>query len=145
MKLTPEEYQKMQKQSAPHSRLGMDCLWAFAVGGSICCLGQALNLFYSRMGLDKQAAGTAVSITLIGLSAVLTALGWYRKLAVHAGAGTLVPITGFANAVVSPAIEFKPEGLVTGTAAKMFTIAGPVLVYGTAASALYGVVLLFLR
>ena len=120
MKMTAQEYARRVRRVGPHSPLGTDCLWAFCVGGGIC---------------------TLTSCTLITLSAVLTTLGWYQKLAAKAGAGSLVPITGFANAVVSAAIEFKAEGRVLGTGAKMFTIAGPVIVYGTLAAVVYGAVL----
>ena len=113
------------KQVGPRSPLGSDCLWAFCVGGGICLLGEVLRGWYLGMGLDAELAGTLTSCTLIVLSALLTTLGLYQKLAARAGAGSLVPITGFANAVVSAAIEFKPEGRVCGTGAKMFTIAGP--------------------
>jgi stage V sporulation protein AC len=140
MKQTAESYKALCKQAAPPSPLGKDCAWAFAVGGGICLAGEALRTAYLGLGLEKETAGTLVSCTLVALSAVCTALGWYQKLAAKAGAGTLVPITGFANAVVSPAIEFRAEGLVTGTGAKMFLIAGPVIVYGTLASVLYGAV-----
>jgi len=111
---------------------------AFVVGGLICTLGQVLVNCYSTLGLDKDAAGSAASMTLVALSALLTGLSLYDNLAKHAGAGTLVPITGFANAIAAPAIEFKTEGMILGTAAKMFTIAGPVIVYGLAASVVYG-------
>ena len=118
--------------------------WAFGVGGAICALGQALLNWYQNLGLDQEQAGTAVSVTLVFAAAVLTGLGWFDKLAKRAGAGTLVPITGFANAMVSPALEFKSEGFITGTAAKLFVVAGPVLVYGISASILYGLLLYFL-
>ena len=117
-----------------------DCAWAFLVGGAICTLGEALRQFF-LIWYDKTLAGTLTSIALIFLSAIFTLPGWYQKLAAKAGAGTLVPITGFANAVASPALDFKTEGFVTGMAAKMFVIAGPVIVYGTLASVVYGVVL----
>lgn len=140
MKMTPEEYGERVKKASPPSPLPADCAWAFLVGGAICLLGEVLRQAYMAAGLDTQSAGTLAGCTLVLLSAVLTALGWYQKLAAKAGAGTLVPITGFANAVVSPAIEFRVEGLVTGVAAKMFVIAGPVIVYGTLASVIWGVV-----
>ncbi len=140
MKLTRREYEKMVKAASPRSTLLPDCLWAFFTGGAICALGEALGTLYGRMGLTLTDAGTLTSATLVGLSAITTALGWYQKLAAKAGAGTLVPITGFANAVVSPAIEFKTEGWINGTGAKMFQIAGPVIVYGTVASVVYGVI-----
>lgn len=111
---------------------------AYLSGGGICTLGQALNMLYTNLGASKENAGIYVSITLVALSAVLTGIGVFDKIARHAGAGTIVPITGFANSVVSPAMEFKSEGSILGTAAKMFTIAGPVIVYGTAAAGVYG-------
>ena len=141
MKMTAEEYARRVKQVGPRSPLGSDCLWAFCVGGGICLLGEVLRGWYLGMGLEAQLAGTLTSCTLIVLSALLTTLGLYQKLAAKAGAGSLVPITGFANAVVSPALEFKTEGLVTGTAVKIFTIAGPVIVYGIGASVVYGLIL----
>jgi stage V sporulation protein AC len=141
MKITAEEYAKLVKKASPPSPLGKDCLWAFCVGGAICLLGEILRQRYLAMGASAETAGTLTSCSLIILSAILTILGWYQKLATHAGAGTLVPITGFANGVVSAAIEFKTEGYVPGTGAKMFTIAGPVIVYGTLAAVIYGVCL----
>ena len=140
MNITKEEYAALVRQRAKKSPLGRDRTWAFLVGGAICALGQYLLRFYQRLGLDQDGAGTATSVTLIGAAALLTGLGWFDKLAKRAGAGTLVPITGFANAMVSPALEFKTEGLVAGTAAKLFTVAGPVLVFGISASVVYGVV-----
>ena len=140
MNITKEEYAALVRQRAKKSPLGRDMAWAFLVGGAICALGQYLLNLYQRLGLDQDGAGAATSITLIGAAALLTGLGWFDKLAKRAGAGTLVPITGFANAMVSPALEFKTEGLVTGTAAKLFTVAGPVLVFGISASVVYGVV-----
>lgn len=140
MKMTPEQYDKRRKKASPNSALGQDCLWAFGVGGGICLLGEILRQWYSTFGMEAEDVGTLVSCTLILCSAILTALGWYQKLATKAGAGTLVPITGFANAVISPAIEYKVEGMVTGVAAKMFVIAGPVIVYGTLASVVWGCV-----
>ena len=133
MKMSAEEYGRRVRRVGPPSPLGRDCLWAFGVGGGICLLGEVLRGWYLTMGLDKELAGTLTSCTLVALSALLTTLGLYQKLAAKAGAGTLVPITGFANAVVSAAIEFKTEGRVLGTGAKMFIIAGPVIVYGTLA------------
>ena len=142
MKMTNEEYKRYANRRAPHSQTGKDLLRAFLYGGTICCLGQGLLALYTARVLDPETAGTAASISLIFLGAALTALGVYDDLAKRAGAGTLVPITGFANSVAAPALEFKTEGLITGTAAKMFVIAGPVIVYGAAASALYGLLLL---
>ena len=132
MKMTAQEYARRVKKVGPHSPLGTDCLWAFGVGGGICLLGEVLRQRYLALGLEAD---------LIALSAVLTTLGLYQKLAARAGAGSLVPITGFANAVVSAAIEFKTEGRILGTGAKMFTIAGPVIVYGTLSAVVYGGVL----
>ena len=140
MQLPPKNYDAMVKRANPPSPVVKDCLWAFFVGGAICLLGAALRQFYLSW-YDKDLAGTLTSITLVMLSAITTVPGWYQKLAAKAGAGTLVPITGFANAVVSAAIEFKTEGRVLGTGAKMFLIAGPVIVYGTLAAVVYGVVL----
>lgn len=133
----------MTKKASPNSTYAKDLLFAFVIGGGICTLGQCFANLYQYFGLDEKTAGAFVSITMVFLSALLTALGLYDKLAKYGGAGTLVPITGFANAVVSPAIEFKSEGFVLGIGAKMFVIAGPVLVYGTAASILYGLILWF--
>lgn len=144
MKMTNEEYGKLVKQQSKPSPMGKNMVWAFLVGGSICAFGQLLSAFYQSRGLDKEGAGTAVSVTLIGITAVLTGLGVFDDLAKRAGAGTLVPITGFANAVVSPAVEFKTEGFITGTAAKLFQVAGPVLVFGISASVVYGLVLCLL-
>lgn len=141
MKLKPREYARRVQRASPPSPLGKDCLWAFFVGGGICLLGEVLRQWYWAKGLEWELAGTLTSCTLVALSALFTTLGLYQKLAAKAGAGSLVPITGFANAVASPAIDFRAEGLVTGMAAKMFLIAGPVIVFGTAASVIYGVVL----
>lgn len=141
MDMSKREYDELVQRLSPKSRLGADVLRAFLVGGIICLLGQILLTLYETMGASKTDAGTWCSITLIFLSALLTGLGWYDDLANFAGAGSLVPITGFANAVASPAIEFKTEGWVTGLAVKIFTIAGPVLVFGAAASVIYGIIL----
>ncbi len=145
MDMSKQDYDKFVQNRAPSSPLLKDCLFAFLVGGLICVIGQFFTEIYANMGLDQTDAGTATAITLVGLSALLTGLNLYNKIARYAGAGTLVPITGFANAVVSPAIDFKAEGFITGTAVKMFTIAGPVIVYGTVASVIYGIVLLMLQ
>ena len=142
MDMSPQQYQQFVTDRAPKSPIVKDCLFAFVVGGLICLIGQAITNGFTALGLEKQDAGTATAISLVGLSALLTGLNLYNKIARFAGAGTLVPITGFANSVVSPAIDFKAEGLITGTAVKMFTIAGPVIVYGTVAAMLYGVVLM---
>lgn len=139
--MTAKEYQAYVAEKQEKSPIVKDTLLAFLIGGIICTLGQALSNGYLALGLAQQDAATAVSCTLVLFSAVLTGLNLYQKLARYGGAGTLVPITGFANAVVAPAVDFHAEGLVTGMAARMFVIAGPVLVFGTAASAAYGVIL----
>ena len=144
MEMSQQEYQKYVQDRAQTSPLVKDCLLAFVTGGGICVVGQLVMDGYTALGLDKTDAGTATAISMVLLSVVLTGLNLYNKLARYGGAGTLVPITGFANAVASPAIDFKAEGLVTGMAAKMFTVAGPVIVFGVAASVLYGVVLMLL-
>ena len=144
VEMTNQEYAKYVQSKAAPSPLVKNLCWAFGVGGLICTLGQGLLNFYGWAGLEQEDAALAVSITLVFLSALATGLNSYDKLAKHAGAGTLVPITGFANAVVAPAMEFKSEGLVTGMAAKMFTIAGPVLVFGISASVIYGCILILL-
>ena len=140
MKLSKEEYARRADQLAPKSPSWRTVPLAVLVGGSLCALGQVLRTLYENAGLDKQDAGTAVSITLIGLGVLLTCLGWFEKIAKFAGAGTLVPITGFANSVAAPALEFKTEGFVLGTCVKMFTIAGPVLTFGISASVVYGLI-----
>ena len=145
MDMTPQEYQAYVKQKAKKSPIVKDVILAFLVGGLICVVGQAIQNGWSAAGLNQEDAGTATSCSLVFLSALLTGLNLYNKLARFGGAGTLVPITGFANAVVSPAIDFKSEGFVTGMAAKMFQIAGPVIVFGTLASVIYGVVLMLMR
>ena len=142
--MTPKEYDALVRQLSPRSPIYKDTALAFAVGGGICTLGQLVGRLWEQLGLTAQEAGTATAVTLVFLSVVLTSLGLYHRLARYAGAGTLVPITGFANAVASPAIDFRAEGLVTGTAVKMFTVAGPVIVYGTAASVVYGLALYLL-
>lgn len=141
MEVTGQEYRQMNKTAAPKSPLLKNCVKAFLIGGLICTIGQVIVEVAKMGGMDLKVARLVCSITLILLSVVLTGFNVYDNIAKHAGAGTIVPITGFANAVVSPAIEFKTEGLVLGLGAKMFTIAGPVLVYGITASVLYGIVL----
>ena len=143
--MTPKEYDALVRQLSPKSPIWKDTLMAFLVGGGICVVGQLVLNGWGELGLAKDDAATATSVTLVFLSVLATALGLYHRLARYAGAGTLVPITGFANAVASPAIDFRAEGLITGTAVKMFTVAGPVIVFGTAASAVYGLVLWLLR
>ena len=144
MDMSPKEYQAYVKQKAKKSPIVKDVTFAFLIGGAICVLGQAITDGWASAGLNKEEAGTAASCTLVFLSALLTGLNLYNKLARYGGAGTLVPITGFANAVVSPAIDFKSEGFITGMASKMFTVAGPVIVFGVTASVLYGIVLMLL-
>ena len=141
MKMTNDEYKKYAEAHSPRSRISRNILRAVWVGGLICVLGQLITSLWAMTGLDKGDAATACSITLVFIGAMLTGLGVYDDLARYAGAGTLVPITGFANSVVAPALEFKTEGLITGTAVKMFSIAGPVIVYGVSASVIYGLIL----
>ena len=141
MNMTNDEYRRYAERHAPRSRVGRNCLGAFLVGGAICCLGQLIFTLWQAAGLNGEAAGTAQAITLVALGALLTALGVYDDLAAVGRAGTLVPITGFSNAVAAPALEFKTEGLITGTAVKMFSIAGPVIVFGLAAGTVYGLIL----
>ena len=135
------EYGAMVQQVSPRSPVLKNCLFAFLFGGAICALGQGIANLFMLLGFTLRDARTFVSVSLIFLSAVLTAFGVYDNIAKHAGAGTLVPITGFANSMVSPALEFKSEGFVTGLGAKMFVVSGPVLVFGISASVFYGVVL----
>ncbi len=135
-----EEYAAYYKSLSPKSPLLRDLTGAFLIGGTICLLGQLLTEGYTALGADKELSGTLTSVTLIALGILLSALGLYAKLAKFAGAGTLVPITGFANSMASAAIEFKSEGFILGVGARMFQIAGPVIVYGVSASVLYGVI-----
>ena len=138
--MTEKEYSKLVEEMSPRSPIWRDCLNAFWIGGLICALGQLIMKGYLALGLEKEAAGTAMSMTLVALSALLTGLSLYDDIAKRAGAGTLVPITGFANAVAAPALEFQTEGFILGVGAKMFTIAGPVIVYGVSASVVYGLI-----
>lgn len=140
MQVTPELYQDMQKQAVPHSNIKVNVFMAFLTGGTICTIGQILFFAFERLGFSQEQAAAWTSITLVLCSAVLTGFGIYQKMAKHAGAGTLVPITGFANAITSSAMEAKTEGWVLGIGTKIFTIAGPVILYGTAASVIYGVI-----
>ena len=144
MNMSQEEYKKYADTKAPKSNLWVNMLKAFLIGGLICTIGQGILDFYKSIGLQPDDAATMTSVTLIFISAVLTAFNVYDNIAKHGGAGTLVPITGFANAVVAPAMEYKSEGFITGVGAKMFTIAGPVIVFGTIASVIAGIVFLFL-
>ena len=138
--MTDKEYEKLVDGMSPRSPMGRDCFDAFWIGGLICVVGQVFINLYTRWGLEKQDASTAASMTLVALSALLTGLSWYDDIAKHAGAGTLVPITGFANAIAAPAIEYRTEGFILGVGAKIFTIAGPVIVYGVTASMVYGLI-----
>ncbi len=141
MDMTPKEYQEYVSQKQKKSPIVKDTVLAFLIGGAICTLGQGIQELWTAAGLDKEGAGTMTSVSLVFLSVLLTGLNLYNKIGRFGGAGTLVPITGFANAVASPAIDFKAEGIVTGMAAKMFVVAGPVIVFGTVASVVYGVLL----
>ena len=141
--MTEKQYGELVKEMSPKSPMGRDCLKAFLVGGGICTLGQVFINCYTKFGLEKQDASTLASMTLVVLSALLTGLSLYDNIARHAGAGTLVPITGFANSIAAPAVEFKTEGFILGVGAKMFTIAGPVIVYGVTASVVYGLIYWF--
>lgn len=140
---TPKQYNEMVKKASPNSKSWIDIPKAFVIGGLICCIGQGINNIFSYYGFDTKTAAAWTSITLVLISAILTGLGLYEKLAKHGGAGTLVPITGFANSVVSPALEFKSEGFVLGLGAKIFVISGPVILYGTTASIIYGLIYYF--
>jgi len=145
MQVTPELYQDMQKQAVPHSNIKVNVLMAFVTGGAICTIGQILFFAFENLGFSQEQAAAWTSVTLILCSAVLTGFGIYQKMARHAGAGTLVPITGFANAITSSAMEAKTEGWILGIGTKIFTIAGPVILYGTAASVIYGLIYYLLR
>ena len=144
MNISKPEYQSLTEQKSPNSPLIKNILWAFCVGGLICVLGQAISEYAGTFGLSGKSRGAIVSISLIFLSALLTGLKVFDNIAKHAGAGTIVPITGFANSIAAPAMEFKSEGLVLGMGAKMFVVAGPVLAYGITTSVLYGIVLYIL-
>jgi stage V sporulation protein AC len=145
LKITPKEYDEMTKQASPGTKSYKTIPMAFLVGGLICVIGQALTNWYKSMGMDTDTASAVTSVTLVFTAALLTGLDLYNSIAKHAGAGTLVPITGFSNSVVSPALEFKSEGLVLGLGAKLFIIAGPVITYGITASAIYGVIVYFFK
>ena len=145
MKMSLKEYEDLTKQKSPNSPIIKNCIWAFVIGGLICMLGDYITQEYMGFGIGQKDARTWTSVTLVLAGVVLTAFDLYEKLAKHAGAGTLVPITGFANSVAAPAIEFKSEGFILGLGAKMFTIAGPVIVYGTLAGVIYGIILAFIR
>ncbi len=135
-----EAFRKFAEAHAPKSNLPVDCLMAFVVGGIICVIGQAIHDIYVKTGANEESAKILVPITLVFISCVLTGFGIYEKIASKAGAGTLVPITGFANSVCSCAIDGKPEGYIRGVGAGMFAIAGPVIVYGSSAGVIYGII-----
>ncbi len=138
MAISDKEYSKMTKKASPPSPKGMNIIKAFSIGGLICAIGEGLFETYTRLGINEDGVKALVPITLIVITAVLTAFGVFDNIAKHAGAGTIVPITGFANSIVAPAMEFQSEGRILGTAAEMFKIAGPVIVYGSAATVIYG-------
>lgn len=146
MSYTKKEYEAYVEKKSPNSKIVKDTIFAFVIGGLICVIGQGFSDLYEKvLGMSEEMVKTAVSVTMIFLGALFTGLNLYNKLAKYAGGGTLVPITGFANAVVSPAIEFRKEGFVLGLAAKMFTIAGPVLVYGITASVVAGLIYFLMK
>lgn len=140
MSLSPKDYDQMSKKASPPTKSPVNCCWAFVVGGLICTLGQCLSNLYQYWGVEKEIAGGFASVSLIALAVLFTGLNVFDNLARHAGAGTLVPITGFANAMSSAAIEFKSEGLIMGLGGKAFVIVGPVLVYGLSAAVVYGII-----
>ena len=142
--MTKEKYAELVKERSKNSRIAIDCAKAFVIGGAICTIGQGILELFLYLDFEEDTAKTLTSVSLIFIGVLLTALHQYERLAKHGGAGTLVPITGFANAVAAPALEFKTEGFVAGTAAKMFVIAGPVLVFGVGASIVYGLALVLL-
>lgn len=139
--ISSKEYNKIVTKNSPKSKLFVNCIKAFLIGGAICTIGQGFTDLYAMLGAAEKDSKTLCSVTLIFIGILLTAIGVYDKIAKHGGAGTLVPITGFANAVSSPAVEFKSEGYIAGLGAKLFIIAGPVIVYGVSASIIYGFVL----
>lgn len=145
MSISKDEYSKMTDKASPNSPKVLNCIKAFLFGGGICLLGQVIFTLFKNAGLDEKETQAGTSSVLIILTAILTGIGVFDKIARHAGAGTVVPITGFANSVVSPALEFQHEGFILGTAAQMFTIAGPVIVYGIASSFLYGLIIFIFK
>ena len=145
MSVSKDEYSKMTDKASPNSPVFLNCLKACLFGGAICCFVQLLNTIFQSAGLSEENIKIATPSVLIIITAVLTGVGFFDKIARHAGAGTIVPITGFANSVVSPALEFKHEGYILGTAAQMFSIAGPVIVYGVASSFIYGLIIYLFR
>lgn len=145
MAITGGEYGKMAKKASPPTNKIKNGFLAFLIGGFVCTLGEGAGMLYEKLGLDADEVKLMIPVTLIVISAILTALGVFDNIAIHAGAGTIVPITGFANSVVSPAMEFRSEGRILGTGAQMFRIAGPVLVYGTLAAVIYGIIYYFMQ
>ncbi|MDR1688994.1 MAG: stage V sporulation protein AC [Clostridiales bacterium] len=143
--LAKERYLELVKKATPNSKILKNCVKAFIIGGLICCLGQFIHAVLERFGLSKTEVSSYTSIILVFLGAFFTGIGWYDKLGNFAGAGSIVPITGFANSVTAPAVEFKKEGFILGVGAKMFIVAGPVIVYGTLASVLVGLFYFFTR
>lgn len=140
MSTTGNEYSEMAKKASPNSPVLKDCIKAFLIGGTICLIGQILNFLFEKAGFNEEYVKALTPSVLIIITAILTGIGIFDKIAKHAGAGTVVPITGFANSVVSPALEFRAEGIILGTGAKIFTVAGPVIAYGTAATVIYGII-----
>ncbi len=140
MRISNKQYDEMVKKASPNSPIVLDCIKAFLIGGAICCFGQLLFYIFRKSGMNLDESRSLVSISLIIITAILTGIGVFDKIAKHAGAGTIVPITGFANSVVSPAMEFKSEGFIMGTGASIFKVAGPVILYGTTAASLYGLI-----
>lgn len=140
MRISNKQYDEMVKKASPNSPIVLDCIKAFLIGGLICCFGQLLFYIFRKSGMSLDESRSLVSISLIIITAILTGIGVFDKIAKHAGAGTIVPITGFANSVVSPAMEFKSEGFIMGTGASIFKVAGPVILYGTTAASLYGLI-----
>ena len=140
MRISNKQYDEMVKKASPNSPIVLDCIKAFLIGGAICCFGQLMFYIFRKSGMSLDESRSMVSIALIIITAILTGIGVFDKIAKHAGAGTIVPITGFANSVVSPAMEFKSEGFIMGTGASIFKVAGPVILYGTTAASLYGLI-----
>ena len=140
MRISNKQYDEMVKKASPNSPIVLDCIKAFLIGGAICCFGQLLFYIFRKSGMSLDESRSLVSIALIIITAILTGIGVFDKIAKHAGAGTIVPITSFANSVVSPAMEFKSEGFIMGTGASIFKVAGPVILYGTTAASLYGLI-----
>ena len=145
MNMSNQEYISYVNEKSPKSKLGINCLKAFLIGGLICTIGQCFLNLYKYLGADKETASTLVTVTMIFWGALLTGLNIYPKIAKHGGAGTLVPVTGFANAVAAPALEAKTEGYVLGVGAKIFTIAGPVILFGTLSSVICGIIYFFIK